>query len=113
MNDNICNDNINGSAAEARSVSDAKYLNRFLKYYFVNIFFSGIWMIMQIMRGSYIRIGVIYKNNSDCAIDNTEIAMFCLRCLKIIAFNQVFGHSVSLEMLLCYALMNLCSLRYH
>ena len=44
------------------------------KYYFETSFFSGIWMIMQIMRGSYIRIGV--KNNSNCGIDNTEIVMF-------------------------------------
>ena len=33
-------------------------------------------MIMQIMRGSYIRIGVIYKNNSNCVIGNTKIVMF-------------------------------------
>ena len=36
-----------------------------------------------------IRIGVIYKNNYDCAIGNTEIVM-----LRIIAFSQVSGHSV-------------------
>ena len=31
-------------------------------------------MIMQIMRGSCIRIGV--ENNSNCGIGNTEIVMF-------------------------------------
>ena len=33
-------------------------------------------MIMQIIKGSYLRIDVIYKNNSNCAIGNTEIVMF-------------------------------------
>ena len=33
-------------------------------------------MIMQIIRGSHIRIDVIYKNNSNCASGNTEIVMF-------------------------------------
>ena len=40
----------------------------------LKLLFSGIWMIMQIMRGSCIRIGV--KNNSNCGIGNTEIIMF-------------------------------------
>ena len=42
-------------------------------------------MIMQIMRGSYIRIGV--KNNSNCGIGNTEIAMFLATLFIFVALR--------------------------
>ena len=49
-------------------------------------------MIMQIMRGSYLQIGVIYKI---VPLATLKLSCFRLRGLNIIAFSQVFGHSVN------------------
>ena len=47
-------------------------------------------MIMQIRRGSYIRIGVIYKNNSNCAIGKTEIIRFFSQMLYyVLMFSTI------------------------
>ena len=49
---------------------------------------------MQIMRGSYTRIGVIYKKIVLMPLATLKLSCFFLKGLTIKAFSQIFGHAV-------------------